>query len=342
LERSGRARKIGLLFGMGVLLSNFPSHSQNAAPLTEHVTIKVGVPAQLLQNAAVILADDLGELKKENISIEYVIQRPSDGLVLLSTGRIDVLVSQPSAAFFNAVAAGSELKMVYPAGFWAPEGKTGFWVNKAFLNGRKYSPDLLKGQAIAVTAGPGSLITEYVQTELTKAGLDLNAVSWKTMNISDILIALENGAVNFGVLIDPIPEKADPSKVEFAFAAGSPDQGISGAYFFGHKLLTEQRKTGEAFVRALVRTVHTDLSGDYRSNPKVVATLAKRLGLSEEQVRTGSRLIFDEVKLRDDTATRVQKTYSLTPGLLSYNVPLTSDQVMDRTFSDLAQTGPQN
>src|ERR1700756_222913 len=70
--------------------------AQEPKPLPARETIKVAVPGQLKQNAAVILAKELGEFEKENISIEYSIQRPSDGLVLLSTGRVDVLASQGS------------------------------------------------------------------------------------------------------------------------------------------------------------------------------------------------------------------------------------------------------
>jgi len=152
--------------------------------------------------------------------------------------------------FLMRVAGGSEIKMVYPSGYWAPEGKNGFWVSKTFLNGRKYSPDLLKGQTIASTAGPGTLISQYVEVEPNKGRLDQRAVAWKTMGVGDILIALENGAVNFGVLIDPFTEKVDPSKVEFCFAGGQPETGVIGAYFFGPKLLKERRDIGEAFVRA--------------------------------------------------------------------------------------------
>jgi NitT/TauT family transport system substrate-binding protein len=312
--------------------------AQEPKPLPARETVRVAVPGQLKQNAVVILGKELGEFEKENISIEYSIQRPSDGLVLLSTGRVDTLVSQGSAAFFNAVAGGSEIKMAYPSGFWAPEGKTGFWVSKAFLNGRKYSPDLLKGQTIASTAGPGTLISQYVEVELNKVGLDQRAVTWKTMGVGDILIALENGAINFGVLIDPITEKADPSKVEFCFAGGQPETGVVGAYFLGPKLLKERRDVGEAFVRALVRTVRTYLTGDFTKNPKVMEVLAKQLQVPEDELRKSSGIVFGErVQFAKDMAATLQKTYSLTPGLLSYSTPLADDQVIDRSFRDKAE-----
>ncbi len=327
-----RSVKTVMLF-VACLASATMVRAQEPKPLPARETIKVAVPGQLKQNAAVILGKELGEFEKENISIEYSIQRPSDGLVLLSTGRVDVLASQGSAAFFNAVAGGSEIKMAYPTGYWAPEGKTGFWASKAFLNGRKYSPELLKGQTIASTAGPGTLISQYVEAELNKVGLDQRAVAWKTMGIADILIALENGAVNFGVLIDPFTEKVDPSKVEFCFAGGQPETGVIGAYFFGPKLLKERRDIGEAFVRALARTVRTYLSDDYTKNPKVMEVLSKQLQVPEDELRKSSGIIFGErVVFGKDMAAVLQKTYALTPGILSYSTPLTDEQVIDRSF----------
>ena len=314
------------------------SRAQEPKPLSTHEIIKVGIPAKLKQNLNLFLADQLGEFAKENISIEYVFQRPADGLVLLITNRIDVLATQASAAYFNAVASGADIKMVYPSAYWAPEGKSGFWVSKAFLNGRKYSPELMKGQTIASTAGAGTMISHYVEMELNKVGLSQPDVNWKSMNIGDILIALENGAVNFGVLIEPFTEKADLNKVQFAFAAGDPKEGIAGSYNFGPRLLEERRDIGAAFIRAMARTKHSYLNGDFRKNPKVVAVMAKELGVSEDDIRNGSRLITDDtLNFNSHMAAIVQKTYALTPGLLSYQTPLPESRVFDRSFAEAAE-----
>lgn len=299
-------------------------------PLPQREKLIVGMPGKLLQNGAVLLAKSLGEFEKENLDVEYSIHKPSDSLVLLSTGRLDAVATQPSAAFFNAVAAGNAVKLVAPIGFLAP--RNGFWVSRAWLRGRPYAPEMLKGQTIASVAGLGTAAAYAVDVELAKAGLTLRDVSWKSMAMADIVIGLENGAVNVALLLDPAWHKADPGKVAFAFPF--PPGIVLGGYLFGPNLLEKRRAVGEAFVRALARTVRTHLQGNYGADPRVVAALAREMQLSEAQVRTSAQSMQFPVDMaiHKDLAALLQKSYLSTPAILTYDKPLPDAQVIDRTF----------
>lgn len=305
------------------------SFAQTPKPLPVREKIVVGIPAKLKQNAALHLAKELGEFEKENLEVEYSFNKPSDSFVLLGSGRIDVVASQPSAAFFNAVAAGTEIKYVAPIASLAP--KNGFWVAKAFLNGRPYSPAMLKGQAIAAVQGQGTVTAYVVQKELAKAGLTLNDISWRAMKPADALVALENGAVNFALLLDPVWGKADLTKVEYAFDYSND---VNGGYFFGPNLLMSKRPVGQAFVRALVRAQRQYLQGNYGDNPRVLAALAKEMGEPEESIRAAvPGLAFSaDMAVREDMAELIQKTYLSTPGILTYPSPLAEDKVIDLSF----------
>jgi NitT/TauT family transport system substrate-binding protein len=319
---------LGALAGTSMLFASGVS-AQAPKPLPGKEKVIVGIPAKLKQNAALHLAKALGEFDKENLDVEYSISKPSDSFVLLGAGKYDVVVSQPSAAFFNAVAAGTDIKYVAPIASLAP--KNGFWVSKAFLNGRAYHPSLLKGQTLASVQGQGTVTAYVVQKELLKAGLTLKDVTWKAMRPADALVALENGAVNFALLLDPVWGKADPAKIEYAFDYSND---VNGGYFFGPNLLSKKRAVGEAFVRALVRTQRQYLQGNYGENAKVRAALAKDLDEPEDSVRSSaSGLTFSaDMAVRADMAELIQQTYLSTPGILTYTTPIPDDKVIDRSF----------
>lgn len=333
-------KKFGLSFFLvaALLLSGADAPAQGARsdapqPLPKREKVVVGMPGKLLMNASVMVAKGLGEFEKENLEVEYSIQKPSDGLVLLSTGRIDVLTSQPSAAFFNAVAQGSEVKLVMPTGVLAP--KTGFWASNAWLRGRTYQPGMLKGATIASYGSKGALDGFAMSLELAKAGYTLNDIQWKQMGLSDQLIALENGAIDLALLLDPVWRKADESKVSFVIPFPAD---LTGTFFFGRNLLVERRAVGEAFTRAIARTVRTHLQGAYGSNPKVGAVLAAELQMSEEQVRTmtGGIKFPPDMPVRGDLSDVAQKAFFAVPGVLNYQSPLPAERVIDLGFLEAA------
>lgn len=312
------------------------SNADAPRPLPQREKVIVALMSKLKQYSPLLLAKAFGEFEKENLDVEFSPHKVSDGIVLLSTGRIDVEVSQASAGFFNAVAAGVAIKQVAPIGFLGP--KNGFWVSRAWLKDRPWSPALLKGQTIGSPAGNKSVTALAVQMELNKAGLTLQDITWRSMSISDCVVALENGAVNIALLLDPYWLKVDQSKAVLAFPWPSD---ITGGYMFGVNLLVKKRAVGEAFIRALVRTQRTYLQGDYGNNPRVVAALAKELDLSEEQVRAsaGSMIFPPDMSMRKDFADMLQKTYFSTPGILNYAQPLPDEAVMDRSFLRAAGAG---
>ena len=327
-----------LLLPASGLASAQSMKSDDPRPLAHREKVIVGMPAKFKQNATLLLAKVFGEFEKENLDVEYSIQKPSDSMALLSTGRIDAVVSQASAAFFNAAASGVVIKQVAPIGFYGP--KNGFWATRALLKDRPWNPALLKGQTIATPAGNGSVSSHAARMELAKAGLTLNDVSWRQMSAGDIVMALENGSVNVALLLDPTWLKVDQTKVALAF----PWPGdITGGYFYGPNLLTKNRAVGEAFMRAMVRTQRTYLQGDYGNNPRVVTALAKELELTEEQVRASSASIRfpPDFPMRTDFAEMVQNTYLSTPGILTYTKPLPDEQVMDRSFLRAAGAAAQ-
>ena len=301
-------------------------------PLPRKEVVKVGMSSKLEAFAPVLIGKALGEFEKENIDIQYVIAKPSDSIVLLATGRIDALTSQPTAAFFNAVAGGNDVRLVAPNAFPVRTSKQGIWVRKEFLAGRPFTPALMKGQQIASAIGPGAVASLGVQLQLEKVGLSLRDINFRAMGSADILVALENGAINFGFLVDPIWQSADTTKVEFCF--GWPDGIPGGSWNYGPTLLREHRDVGDAFMRGLVRTVRSWLVGDYHQNRKVMEALVRELDIPEATITKGGQTIEfrSDMPIPRTMMELLQKTYLLSPGLLTYDTPLPEERSVDRSF----------
>ncbi|WP_269932998.1 ABC transporter substrate-binding protein [Aminobacter sp. HY435] len=323
-----------LAVAAAALGASFSAHAEGSdapKPLPQREKVVVAMTAKVEAYIPMILADRMGEFDKENIDIEYTFAKSSDGIVLLSTGRADVLGGQPSAAVFNAIASGADIRVVAPLFVQSAAQKQGIWANNAFLNGRKFTVDLFKDQTIASAIGLGSTASYFLQTELDKVGLSLKDVKFQTMASPDILVALENGAVNFGYLIDSIWQKADASKVSLAFVQG-PEMS-AGSWSFGPRLLKERRDVGEAMMRALVRTTRTYLQGDYHKDPEVLKVMVEELQLPEETLQKGVSLTFDpNLYMPADLAARLQKTYALIPEVLSYTELMPEGRVVDQGF----------
>jgi NitT/TauT family transport system substrate-binding protein len=305
-------------------------------PLARQETVKISFSAKLEAFAPLFLGMAMGEYAKENLKIEATqVGKASDSLVLLSTGQTDAWIGSPLAGLFNAIAGGSEMKIVAPGMFQQLGNQQGVWVRKDFLKGKPFDPAMLKGETFATMVGLGSSVSLPIAQQLEKAGLTLNDVKFKQMGASDIVTALESGAVNAGFVSDPLWLKIDRSKVEFAF--GQPPTYSTGGVFFGPNLLNKRRDVGEAFVRAMVRTIRTYLHGDYHKDAKVMETLSKELQIPLETLQQGVALGFPaDQPLADSTVESLQKVYLSTPGVLTYDKPLPTDKVLEKGFIQAA------
>ena len=300
-------------------------------PLATKATVKVGYSSKLTAFAPLFLAKHFKEFEKENLDVELVVGTPNNSLVLLSTGRLDVGLTQPSAAFFNAVASGADVKITAPGTFFPDNNKQGLWVSKAFLAGKPYSPALLKGQTIGSVVGYGSTISVYINKDLQKAGLTIKDVEFKQMGAADILAALENGAIPAGILNDPIWLNANPDKVQFA--VGQPVTDTGGGWVYGPNLLKDKRDVGMAFMRAIARTTRLYLQGDYMNNKTVSDALVAELETPIEVLKkTPAPLFPADMQIPPTYLDTVQTVYSLTPGVLTYTALLPRDKVEDSAF----------
>jgi NitT/TauT family transport system substrate-binding protein len=300
-------------------------------PLAHRESVKVALAARFIDFAPLYVTKALGEFDKENLDVEVVTLRGNEATVMLMSSKIDVMASQPSAAFFNAVNSGADIKIVGPGSFPAATARRGYYLSTAWLAGRPYSPQLLKGVEFGSTQGVGSSPTYYLEKELEKGGLSVRDVKFKLLAGGDIMAALESGAIPGGNLSDPYWALVDPKKA--VPVALQPADLTMGAWLYGPSLLKDHRDVGAAFMRAVVRTVRTRLQGKYLDDPQVGAILAKEVDQPLEKLRQNDFSAFPaDYQYEKGLTDKLQHTYLLTPGVLNYNDVIPESRVVDMSF----------
>ena len=298
--------------------------SLEAHPLAERTVLKVSSVGNYEFMTALFVAEAMGELEKENIAIEYVTLPSAEAIPALGLGQVDVSLLGISAPLFNSIAEGADVRLVFP-GPSSPNGD-GLWVSTAYLD----NPDKAGTIRIGNSQGSAWLGVVPVERYLESQGMYLGDVEFQQLPIADLATALELGSVDAAWLNSPahLPFQEQGSATLVAQYEGSE---VATGVAFGPRLLRTEPEVGQAFVRALMRTIQTYLSAGYKSNPTIVAALAKSLALSEAQVGAGNDLKFS-FELDPTLPTNAQRIWIDLGDILSYSDPLAPEAYIDSRF----------
>jgi NitT/TauT family transport system substrate-binding protein len=297
--------------------------SLDPRPLTESTVLKVSSAGNFEFLTALYLADEFGEFAKENIVIEYVSLPSGSAIPALALGQVDVSAVGVTATLFNNIAEGAEVKLVL-SGPLSPEGD-GLWIRS------EVEPSQLPSKLrIGGSQGAGWLGIVPVEKYLKEQNLTLADVVFQQLPIGDLATALDLGAVDAAWLNSPAHEPFLESGK--ARLVASYSGAVSGtAFAFGPRLLEKEPSVGQAFVRALMRTMSQHLAPGYKGNPETVAAIAQKLGISEELLRGFPELNFGTT-YNTDLAIAAQRLWIELGGITSFNSPLPANSFVDNQF----------
>lgn len=299
-------------------------------PLDERTELVVTVPIAIEGFAQVLLADHFGEFERENLDVRIETVPGNEAIALMSTGRADVQAGGPSTAFFNAIASGLDLAWVASNYVPADDSRTGLWLNDdMFGPDGEPDPERLRSATLAFGGlGMAGTPTLYEVVDwLERYDVDIEDIDEQHLNGADMLIAMENGSIDGGWILDPFwleLERSDTAR----FVAGQ--SASVGGYIVGPSR-TARPDAIHAFFRALLRTTDTYLQGNYHEDPDVVAALAEIIGVDAETITATPPLVFvPEMRIDPDAAERVQQEW-FDLGLLEYDEPLAVDEFVDQS-----------
>jgi NitT/TauT family transport system substrate-binding protein len=305
------------------------------------VKLRVAVAFRGEYAAPVLLAQSLGEFEKENLSVEFVTLPTSDAIPQLSQGQLDASIGGYDLSLFNASRIGLNVRAVlgnyYPpsAGDYSVE-QTGLWCRRdAFSSPQNPDPAETQKLRWGSAVGKASSGIYYAIAELKKRVPDFNGDALRVVNIpaSEMTTGLKNGAIDCAVLIDPVwIEFATPEYV--MMSTQLPGEPL-GAVLFGKSLLQDTPAVGDAFARAVIRTINTYLNGDYHQNPEVMAAIATAINQPVKLLERTPSLTMDW-EIRAGTTTRMQQEFIDLDVITAYEQPVREDKLVDRSFYEHA------
>jgi NitT/TauT family transport system substrate-binding protein len=312
-------------------------------PLPEMTTVKMASAFRLEFNSPVLLADSLGEFEKENIRFEFVNLGFADAVPQLASGQLDAAIGGFEVALYNAGNQGLPVKAVmgnyFPpdAGDYS-EPQTGLWCRRdAFSDPQDPDPAEVEDMTWATSVGKGSSSIYYSVTELRKRVPDFNVENLQVERIpsADTVTALENSAIDCGILLDPLWLQVanDPDYV--MMATQTPGEPL-GLVAFGRTLLEDKPEVGEAFTRAVIRTINTYFQGDYHQDQRVLEEIAKVTNQPDTTRLTQTPSLVMDWEIREGTTDRMQELFIDLGVITEYAEPVPESDVVDRSFYEAA------
>lgn len=310
-----------------------------AQPLPTKASVTMVAGAKVEALVVPYLADHLGEFERENLDVTFQILPPADAAVLLATNRADMMIGGLGAGELNAIASGVDMRWIANAHQQSPESQEGLWLrDEYFTADGKPDPAAIKGMKVALSASSAAS-TASVPTArwLESIGLSLADVSLVNLPATEILIALESGAIGAGYLVAPFWKTA--SSGDFAQLVTPLPPFAASGYLLAGEHLGEDRAVAEAIVRAMSRTIEACLQGDYHADPAVVAALAEVLGQPVDVLVSTPSLVFDPQLGFDTSQLGDLQSVWLAADVLDYDEPLADDELVDLTVVEHALSG---
>ncbi|HEY3369158.1 MAG TPA: ABC transporter substrate-binding protein [Symbiobacteriaceae bacterium] len=266
---------------------------QKAAPPAP-ATVKVGNVSSLLF-APFYVAMEKGYFQEQNITVQLEnLQAGQDAMVFLANGQLDFVLAGYSAALFNAVSRGMDLKVIAPMGIQPKQGDPSPLVVRTDLvqSGAVTSAKDLKGKKIAAAGGAGATGSFLIALRLQKYGLALSDVELVNLGLPDQQAGLANKAVDAALMSEPYSTKAiadgTGSAVDKGVLAGVNASGLltSGA------MLKDKADVVNRFTTALLKAAR-DIQGDKFKSDENIGFFAKYTKLAPDVLKNVTPYDFD-------------------------------------------------
>ncbi len=264
-------------------------------PLAERETFTVGIPIALELEAPLFLGQAFGEFEAENLDVEVVVDTVPNLFVAAGQGRLDMLYGGPQALALNALAQGVELRWVAGAVDIAasPAGAhAGLYVSTRLADdAESFDPTSLAGTTIGVGPGGWGAPSVYPLYEtITAAGLTIDDVTLLQLtDLPSYVTAIETGAADAIMAAAPLSIQLETAGTAFIVQEYTVP---TAAYFSTVDVIEGRTEAGQAFFRAMQRTIDTYLGAGYHDDADSLDALAEALGYPGEAIAASPEYTF--------------------------------------------------
>src|SRR5581483_6270911 len=160
----------------------------------------------------------------------------ADSMSLVAQGQIDVVAAALSAAFYNAVNRGLDVKYVASTGYQPRTGRPSALLIRQDLYDRGLRVAGLRGHTFGWIGNTGAASAYYVARILRPLGIRLSEIEALNIPNPDQQAALEHKAID--ALFTSAPYSDEFDQKHLAKIVASPPPGIAASgIFFGPSLL---------------------------------------------------------------------------------------------------------
>jgi len=299
-----------------------------AAAAQARKTLAIGyVPSTLF--APVFLAVEKGYLRDAGFDVTMTpIVAGADSMALLAQGQFDVAAAALSAAFFNAVDRGLEVKYVASTAYQPKHGApSALLVRRDLYDGGLRRVEGLKGKKIGWIGNSGAASAYYVARILRPAGLRLGDVEPVNVANPDQEVALERKAIDAVFTSAPFSEEFERKRL--AAFLGSPPPGIAASgVFFGPALLHDAERART--VMSAFRRAGAELAGAGFTSAANVAACAKYTKQPASVIATSPQYdVKPDLRIDQGTLEDMQREF-IADGVLTYKEPLNEVRLVAR------------
>ncbi len=288
--------------------------------------------------APLYVAIEKGYFKEQNIEVSLdKAAAGSEIVAFLAQGQIDVGAVGLSAAIFNTLNKGFDFKVIASACLGpTTNSPTKFEVRKALVDGGQIkTPADLKGKKIAVAGGTGSAGAYLAVKVLQAVGLTSKDAEFVNLPNPDMVMALQNGAVDAALMGTPFSTQAIDAGVGKILTEDLAPGYATTQYVYSAKFIKERGPVATRFAAALLKGFR-DIQGTGYLTDDNVKTYVKYTGSNEQTVRATPPLVYDKNMVIAKESIADQEKVHREAGWTDYKTAVDVAKLFDTTFADAA------
>ena len=254
------------------------------ASAEDAMRIDLGV-RPFLYNAPVYIALEEGYFAEEglDVRVHMVGARAAQSFLMVDRGEIDVLTGGIFLGLFNAIAEGSDVRLVADVAHFAPDACSPWALvaeRELAASGRLSGPASLRG--LRIDMNPNISEGYFVDTYLRGGGLTLADIEIAEVPLASRQDAMNRASIDMTAISEPWLNRilADGHAVHVNANEVVPDLQFA-ALIFGRSLLEERREAGRRFIAAYLRGIQRYREGKTARNMEI---LRSTMQLSDEEL----------------------------------------------------------
>ncbi|WP_199434800.1 ABC transporter substrate-binding protein [Qaidamihabitans albus] len=303
-------------------------------------TVRIG-SEKVTSDAGIFLADHLGYFEKEGIKVEYVRLKDAPAITnALATGNLEVAGASLAPGVFSALNRDIKIRVVGDKQSIRPGvSATRFAVKPEYDKGSiEQTLEGLRGKKVAVHSNL-SIQVFMLSNLLERHGMSLDDFQITPVHAPDQVSAFRGGSIDAAVMLEPYMTQgteAGIAKLAADLTEGAPEDGETLTGLLYGKTMLENRKLGDAFMRAYMRGVRAYNNAIFhgKNHDQVVGIIAEEADMPAELIEKTKPVGLDpDQRLDADYLGRLQDFY-VHQGILDH--PVDVRKLIDTSFAEAA------